>query len=53
MSYDSRRGWVVRWEDHGHIKLSPYTVPEDATAFKITYKEVKPTNVSAVGARPA
>ena len=48
MAYDSRRGWVTRREDHGRVKLSAYTVPEDAAALKIAYKEVRPTNVSAV-----
>ena len=48
MSYDSTRGWVTRREDHGRVRLSIYTVPEDAATFNIAYKEVKPTNVLAV-----
>ena len=35
-------------EDHGRVKLSVYTVPEDAATFGIAYKEVRPTNVSAM-----
>ena len=38
--YDSVRGWVSRQEDHGRIKLSAYTVPDDARAFRIAYKDV-------------
>ena len=48
MMYDSVRGWVARREDHGRIRLPAYTVPEDAVAFKIAHREVKPTNVLAV-----
>ena len=48
MSYDSRRGWVTRREDHGRVKLSVYTVREDAETFKIAFRYVKPTNILAV-----
>ena len=48
MSFDSTRGWVSRVEDHGKVKLSAYTVPEDARAFGIAHREVRPTNITAV-----
>ena len=48
ISYDSVRGWVARHEDHGRVKLSAYTTAEDAERFKISHKEVRPTNVTAV-----
>ena len=30
MCYDSVRGWTAKYEDHSRVKLSAYTVPEDA-----------------------
>ena len=48
MSYDSARGWVTKHEDHGRVKISVYTVREDAARFKIAYKEVLPTSITAV-----
>ena len=48
MSYDSVRGWTTRHEDHGRVKISVYTIREDAAKFKIAYKEVLPTSITAV-----
>ena len=48
MSYDSVRGWVTRHEDHGRVKISVYTIREDAAKFKLAYKEVRPTSITAV-----
>ena len=30
MCYDSVKGWTAKYEDHSRVKLSAYTVPEDA-----------------------
>ena len=35
MCYDSVRSWTAKYEDHSRVKLSAYTVPEDAEKFRI------------------
>ena len=35
MCYDSVKGWTAKYEDHSRVKLSAYTVPEDAEKFRI------------------
>merc|ERR1711994_430147 len=48
MCYDIVKGWIAKHEDHGRVKLSVYTVPEDAERFQIEHREVWPTNVMAM-----
>ena len=48
MSYDSTKGWVAKTENHGRVKLSVYTAEEDARAFRIAHREVRPTSLLAV-----